>query len=423
MKIKSVRGMNDISPPETASWQYLEKTIVDVLSTYAFQEIRFPILEHSELFRRSIGNITDIVEKEMYSFDDRNGDNLSLRPEGTAGCVRACVQQGLLHNQTQRLWYKGPMFRHERPQKGRQREFHQIGVEAFGFEGPELDAELLIMMHRLWSRLRIDGAMTLEINSLGQASDRARYRVALVDYLEDYREQLDDDSQRRLTKNPMRILDSKNIDTQKILADAPRLEEFIDDTSRVHFDRVCGLLSAAGVEYEINDRLVRGLDYYSKTVFEWVTNKVGAQGTICGGGRFDDLIEQIGGKPGFAIGLALGMERLLLLVKAMDVLPDSLGKNVDVYLVAVGNVSEEAFLISEQLRSEIPGLRVEQHCGPGGFRSQLKKADKSGARLALIIGEDECSKDVVGVKFLREHRDQEQVDRKRLMDFMQPIFI
>jgi histidyl-tRNA synthetase len=423
MKIKSVRGMNDISPPETASWQYLEKTIVDVLSTYAFQEIRFPILEHSELFRRSIGNITDIVEKEMYSFDDRNGDNLSLRPEGTAGCVRACVQQGLLHNQTQRLWYKGPMFRHERPQKGRQREFHQIGVEAFGFEGPELDAELLIMMHRLWSRLRIDGAMTLEINSLGQASDRARYRVALVDYLEDYREQLDDDSQRRLTKNPMRILDSKNIDTQKILADAPRLEEFIDDTSRVHFDRVCGLLSAAGVEYEINDRLVRGLDYYSKTVFEWVTNKVGAQGTICGGGRFDDLIEQIGGKSGFAIGLALGMERLLLLVKAMDVLPDSLGKNVDVYLVAVGNVSEEAFLISEQLRSEIPGLRVEQHCGPGGFRSQLKKADKSGARLALIIGEDECSKDVVGVKFLREHRDQEQVDRKRLMDFMQPIFI
>ena len=241
MKIKSVRGMNDISPPETASWQYLEETIVDVLSTYAFQEIRFPILEHSELFRRSIGNITDIIEKEMYSFDDRNGDNLSLRPEGTAGCVRACVQQGLLHNQTQRLWYKGPMFRHERPQKGRQREFHQIGVEAFGFEGPELDAELLIMMDRLWSRLRIDGAMTLEINSLGQASDRARYRVALVDYLEDYREQLDDDSQRRLTTNPMRILDSKNIDTQKILADAPRLAEFIDDTSRVHFDRVCGL--------------------------------------------------------------------------------------------------------------------------------------------------------------------------------------
>ena len=423
MKIKSVRGMNDISPPETASWQYLEETIVDVLSTYAFQEIRFPILEHSELFRRSIGNITDIIEKEMYSFDDRNGDNLSLRPEGTAGCVRACVQQGLLHNQTQRLWYKGPMFRHERPQKGRQREFHQIGVEAFGFEGPELDAELLIMMDRLWSRLRIDGAMTLEINSLGQASDRARYRVALVDYLEDYREQLDDDSQRRLTTNPMRILDSKNIDTQKILADAPRLAEFIDDTSRVHFDRVCGLLSAAGVEYKINDSLVRGLDYYSKTVFEWVTNKLGAQGTVCGGGRFDDLIEQIGGKPGFAIGLALGMERLLLLVKAMDVLPDSLGKNVDVYLVAVGDVSEEAFLISEQLRSEIPGLRVEQHCGPGGFRSQLKKADKSGARLALIIGEDERSKDVVGVKFLREHREQEQVDRKRLMDFMQPIFI
>ena len=423
MKIKSVRGMNDITPHETPSWQYLEKTVIDVLSTYAFKEVRFPILEHSDLFRRSIGNVTDIIEKEMYSFDDRNGDNLSLRPEGTAGCVRACVQQGLLHNQTQRLWYKGPMFRHERPQKGRQREFHQIGVEAFGFEGPDLDAELLIMMNRIWQRLGLDRAMTLEINSLGQAADRARYRVALVDYLENFREQLDDDSERRLTTNPMRILDSKNPDTQKILEGSPRLKDFIDDTSRVHFERLCGLLSAAGVTYEINDRLVRGLDYYSKTVFEWVTNKVGAQGTICAGGRFDNLIEQIGGKTGFAVGLALGMERLLLLLKSIDLLPDSLGKNVDIYLVAVGHVTEQAFFISEQLRSEIPGLRVEQHCGAGGFRSQLKKADRSGARLALIIGEDECTKDVVGVKFLREHKEQEQVHRSQLMDYMQLIFI
>ena len=423
MKIKSVRGMNDITPHETPSWQYLEKTVIDVLSTYAFQEVRFPILEHSDLFRRSIGNVTDIIEKEMYSFDDRNGDNLSLRPEGTAGCVRACVQQGLLHNQTQRLWYKGPMFRHERPQKGRQREFHQIGVEAFGFEGPDVDAELLIMMNRIWRRLGIDRAMTLEINSLGQAADRARYRVALVDYLENFREQLDDDSERRLTTNPMRILDSKNPDTRKILEGSPRLKDFIDDTSRVHFERLCGLLSAAGVTYEINDRLVRGLDYYSKTVFEWVTDKVGAQGTICAGGRFDNLIEQIGGKTGFAVGLALGMERLLLLLKSIDLLPDSLGKNVDVYLVAVGKVTEQAFFISEQLRSEIPGLRVEQHCGAGGFRSQLKKADRSGARLALIIGEDECSKDIVGVKFLREQKEQEQVHRSQLMDYMQLIFI
>ena len=423
MKVKSVRGMNDITPHETPSWQYLEKTVIDVLSAYAFQEVRFPILEHSDLFRRSIGNVTDIIEKEMYSFDDRNGDNLSLRPEGTAGCVRACVQQGLLHNQTQRLWYKGPMFRHERPQKGRQREFHQIGVEAFGFEGPDVDAELLIMMNRIWRRLGIDRAMTLEINSLGQAADRARYRVALVDYLENFREQLDDDSERRLTTNPMRILDSKNPDTQEILEGSPRLKDFIDDTSRVHFERLCGLLSAAGVTYEINDRLVRGLDYYSKTVFEWVTDKVGAQGTICAGGRFDNLIEQIGGKTGFAVGLALGMERLLLLLKSIDLLPDSLGKNVDVYLVAVGNVTEQAFFISEQLRSEIPGLRVEQHCGDGGFRSQLKKADRSGARLALIIGEDECSKDIVGVKFLREQKEQEQVHRSQLMDYMQLIFI
>ena len=423
MKIKSVRGMHDITPHETPSWQYLEKTVIDVLSAYAFQEVRFPILEHSDLFRRSIGNVTDIIEKEMYSFDDRNGDNLSLRPEGTAGCVRACVQQGLLHNQTQRLWYKGPMFRHERPQKGRQREFHQIGVEAFGFEGPDVDAELLIMMNRIWRRLGIDRAMTLEINSLGQAADRARYRVALVDYLENFREQLDDDSERRLTTNPMRILDSKNPDTQEILEGSPRLKDFIDDTSRVHFERLCGLLSAAGVTYEINDRLVRGLDYYSKTVFEWVTDKVGAQGTICAGGRFDSLIEQIGGKTGFAVGLALGMERLLLLLKSIDLLPDSLGKNVDVYLVAVGNVTEQAFFISEQLRSEIPGLRVEQHCGAGGFRSQLKKADRSGARLALIIGEDECSKDIVGVKFLREQKEQEQVHRSQLMDYMQLIFI
>ena len=423
MKIKSVRGMNDITPHETPSWQYLEKTVIDVLSAYAFQEVRFPILEHSDLFRRSIGNVTDIIEKEMYSFDDRNGDNLSLRPEGTAGCVRACVQQGLLHNQTQRLWYKGPMFRHERPQKGRQREFHQIGVEAFGFEGPDMDAELLIMMNRIWQRLGIDRAMTLEINSLGQAADRARYRVALVDYLENFREQLDDDSERRLTTNPMRILDSKNPDIQEILKGSPRLKDFIDDTSRVHFERLCCLLSAAGVTYEINDGLVRGLDYYSKTVFEWVTDKVGAQGTICAGGRFDNLIEQIGGKTGFAVGLALGMERLLLLLKSIDLLPDSLGKNVDVYLVAVGNVTEQAFFISEQLRSEMPGLRVEQHCGDGGFRSQLKKADRSGARLALIIGEDECSKDIVGVKFLREQKEQEQVHRSQLMDYMQLIFI
>ena len=419
MKIQSIRGMSDIFPGQTAAWQYLEKTIEDVVSSYAYQEIRFPILEQTELFKRSIGSVTDIVEKEMYTFEDRNGESLTLRPEGTAGCVRACVQHGLLHNKTQRLWYQGPMFRHERPQKGRLRQFHQVGVEAFGFEGPDIDAELIIMMDRLWRRLGIGDALTLQINSLGESSDRSNYRLKLVDYLKEYRDELDADSQRRLDTNPMRILDSKNSTTQEILSGAPRLQEFIDDSSREHFARLCDLLTLAGIDFQINDRLVRGLDYYSKTVFEWVTERVGAQGTICAGGRYDGLVEQIGGNRCSAVGLAIGLERLLLLLDALNVSPDKWDKNVDVYVVAVGNVTEVASEIAEQLRSEISGLQVERNCGVGSFRTQLKRADKSGAMLALILGEDECANDVVGVKFLREDRDQEVVQRNSLIKFVQ----
>jgi histidyl-tRNA synthetase len=422
MKIQSIRGMNDILPEQSATWQYLEHTLAEVMAAYAYREIRLPILEQSELFKRSIGSVTDIVEKEMYSFEDRNGDNLSLRPEGTAGCVRACIQQGLLHNQTQRLWYQGPMFRHERPQKGRLRQFHQLGVEAFGFAGPDIDAELLILTARLWRQLGVDQALTLQINSLGEAADRARYREALTEYLGDRHEQLDEDSQRRLQSNPLRILDSKNPATQGLLKDAPTLDQYIDAPSQAHFAKLRALLDAAGVRYQINPRLVRGLDYYSKTVFEWVTDALGAQGTVCAGGRYDGLVEQIGGKPCTGVGFALGMERLLLLLDALDAVPDSVGRQIDVYLVAVGDVAAQASTTAEQLRSAFPGLRVEQHCAGGSFKAQLKKADKSGAQIAVILGEDECASGNFGIKYLREKRAQETVGQHRLIGNLATIF-
>jgi histidyl-tRNA synthetase len=422
MKIQSIRGMNDILPEQSATWQYLEHTLAEVMAAYAYREIRLPILEQSELFKRSIGSVTDIVEKEMYSFEDRNGDNLSLRPEGTAGCVRACIQQGLLHNQTQRLWYQGPMFRHERPQKGRLRQFHQLGVEAFGFAGPDIDAELLILTARLWRQLGVDQALTLQINSLGEAADRARYREALTEYLGDRHEQLDEDSQRRLQSNPLRILDSKNPATQGLLKDAPTLDQYIDAPSQAHFAKLRALLDAAGVRYQINPRLVRGLDYYSKTVFEWVTDALGAQGAVCAGGRYDGLVEQIGGKPCTGVGFALGMERLLLLLDALDAVPDSVGRQIDVYLVAVGDVAAQASTTAEQLRSAFPGLRVEQHCAGGSFKAQLKKADKSGAQIAVILGEDECASGNFGIKYLREKRAQETVGQHRLIGSLATIF-
>ncbi|MGB1245487.1 MAG: histidine--tRNA ligase [Porticoccaceae bacterium] len=414
MKIQSIRGMNDLLPEQSATWQYLERTVAEVLASYSYREIRFPILEQTELFKRAVGEVTDIVEKEMYSFDDRNGDSLSLRPEGTAGCVRACTENGLLHNQTQRLWYTGPMFRHERPQKGRLRQFHQIGVEAFGLTGPDIDAELLLITARLWKALKIDHAVTLQINSLGTSADRASYRAALVEYLSARREQLDEDSQRRLDSNPMRILDSKNPDTQALLNQAPELADFIDQESRDHFAQLCAVLDAASITYEINPRLVRGLDYYSKTVFEWVTSNLGAQGTVCAGGRYDGLVEQLGGKPCPGVGFAMGVERLVLLLDELGAVPDSVGQTVDIYLLAVGDVEQQALVLAENLRSDCPNIRLECHCGGGSFKSQIKRADKSGAKIALILGEDEAAAGTVGVKYLREDRPQEAVAQSDL---------
>lgn len=422
MKIQSLRGMHDLLPGNSEIWQYLEKTVADVLSRYSYQEIRFPVLEQTELFKRSVGEATDIVEKEMYSFEDRNGDQLSLRPEGTAGCVRACTEHGLLHNQTQRLWYAGPMFRHERPQKGRQRQFHQIGVEAFGLNGPDIDAELLLLTANLWKTLKIDSVVKLQINSLGTSTDRAHYRDKLVSYLMIHRDDLDEDSQRRLDTNPMRILDSKNPEVQKIVDGAPQLNDFIDDDSRQHFEQLCGILDAAKVSYEINPRLVRGLDYYSKTVFEWVTDSLGAQGTICAGGRYDGLVEQLGGKPCPGVGFAMGIERLVLLLDELKVVPDSVAQTVDIYLLAVGDVSNAAAVLADNLRNDCPSLRIESHCGGGSFKSQIKKADKSGAAVALILGEQEVSSSTVGVKYLRQEHIQETVVQDSLATLLNDFF-
>jgi histidyl-tRNA synthetase len=417
MKIQSIRGMNDLLPEQSATWQYVERTLACILAAYSYKEIRFPILEKTDLFKRAVGEVTDIVEKEMYSFDDRNGDRLSLRPEGTAGCVRACIENGLLHNQTQRLWYTGPMFRHERPQKGRLRQFHQIGVEAFGLAGPDIDAELLLLTARLWRKLNIEQALELQINSLGTAEERGAYRQALVEYLGAYKNDLDEDSQRRLTSNPLRILDSKNPDTQSLLKNAPVLSDYLGAESKQHFDQICTILDNAGVSYVVNPKLVRGLDYYSQTVFEWVTTELGAQGTICAGGRFDSLVELLGGKPCPAIGFAIGIERLIMLLDELAQVPDSVAQQVDLYLVAVGDVSHKAMQIAEQLRTEL-NVRIEVHCGVGSFKSQIKKADKSGAAVAIILGEDELSSNTVQVKFLRQERPQETVDQINLVDFL-----
>jgi len=418
MKIQSIRGMSDLLPEQSATWQYLERVVADVLARYSYREIRFPLLEQTELFKRAVGEVTDIVEKEMYSFDDRNGDSLSLRPEGTAGCVRACTENGLLHNQTQRLWYMGPMFRHERPQKGRLRQFHQIGVEAFGLKGPDIDAELLLLTSRLWKTLKIDHAVKLEINSLGTSDDRKRYRAALVEYLTARYEQLDEDSQRRLQSNPMRILDSKNADVQALLHAAPNLADFIDDESRQHFERLCAMLDAADVPFQINPRLVRGLDYYGKTVFEWVTTHLGAQGTVCAGGRYDGLVEQLGGKPCPGVGFAMGIERLVLLLDELGVVPDSIAHQIDVYLMAVGDVEQQGLVLAEKLREQCPSLRIEHHCGGGSVKSQIKKADKSGAIIALIMGEDEAASGTIGVKYLREDKAQETVAQSELVNVL-----
>lgn len=419
-KIQAIRGMNDILPEQSPIWQYLESRVRDVFRSYGYQEIRLPILEQTELFSRSIGEVTDIVEKEMYSFADRNGDSLSLRPEGTAGCVRAAEEHGLLFNQTRKLWYSGPMFRHERPQKGRYRQFHQMGVECFGMDGPDIDAELLVMTARLWRQLGLDNHVQLEINSLGTAAARASYRSALIAYLAEFREQLDEDSRRRLDTNPLRILDSKVARTQEVLAGAPALADHLDDASRAHFRGLCSLLEAAGIPYRVNPRLVRGLDYYGKTVFEWVTDGLGAQGTICAGGRYDGLVEQLGGRATPGVGFAMGMERLVLLLETLDLVPRHVGNAADLYLVAVGDSAlMRTFQIAETLREALPGKIIVCHTGGGGFKSQIKRADRSGARLALVLGEDELRNGAMTLKFLREERPQEQVPQKELAEMLQ----
>ena len=417
--LQAIRGMNDILPAQSPAWQYFEDTVRSVLDTYGFQEIRMPIVEKTELFKRSIGEVTDIVEKEMYTFDDRNGDSLTLRPEGTAGCVRACIQHGLTHNQVQRLWYSGPMFRHERPQKGRYRQFHQIGIEVFGLDGPDVDAELLMLTARLWQRLGLQ-QVSLQLNSLGTSADRTKFREALVSYLQQHREQLDEDSKRRLESNPLRILDSKSPQTQSLLEEAPRLSEYIDAESQAHFEQLCSLLDAARIPYTVNPRLVRGLDYYGRTVFEWVTDQLGAQGTVCAGGRYDVLVEQLGGRATPAVGFAMGIERLIALLESQHVsLPD---KAPHVYIVAVGEQAQRhGLLLSEQLRDSVPSLRIMTHCGGGSFKSQFKKADRSGAHFALVLGDEELEQGRAGLKALREQTDQETVEFTALPDRLAEI--
>ena len=418
-KIQAIRGMNDILPAQSPVWQYLEGTVKDLLASYGYDEIRMPIVEQTALFKRSIGEVTDIVEKEMYTFEDRNGDSLTLRPEGTASCVRACEEAGLLYNQTQRLWYTGPMFRHERPQKGRYRQFYQIGVETFGMATPDVDAELILMTARLWQQLGLAEAVTLQLNTLGSNEARARYRDALVDYLSARKDQLDEDSQRRLETNPLRVLDSKNPETQALLADAPELHDYLDDESREDFATLRSILDAAGVKYEINQRLVRGLDYYCKTVFEWVTDKLGAQGTVCAGGRYDGLVEQLGGKATPAVGFAMGVERLILLLETLDVIPQEVMQTVDIYVCGVGEgAAKAALLLSDQLRGEQPWLRIQTHCGGGSFKSQMKKADKSGALIALLLGESEIEAGQVTVKDLRGGADQQTLAQAGLSDWL-----
>ncbi|MAS67043.1 MAG: histidine--tRNA ligase [Pseudomonadales bacterium] len=407
--LQAVRGMNDVLPEDSALWQYFERTVADLLTTYGYQQVRMPIVEPTELFKRSIGEVTDIVEKEMYTFEDRNGDSLTLRPEGTAGCVRAMLQHGLLGGGVaQKVWYNGPMFRHERPQKGRYRQFHQIGVETFNLTGPDIDAELIVLSWRLWQRLGISNAVKLELNSLGSAEDRARYRDDLVAYLQARFDQLDEDSQRRLASNPLRILDSKVPETQALLTDAPKLADYLNDEARAHFDGLRALLDEVGIPYVINPKLVRGLDYYGLTVFEWVTDQLGAQGTVCAGGRYDGLVTQLGGKSAPAVGFAMGIERLLLLIETLDCVPAELARQVDVYLVTLGDVAARAGLrLAEQLRDALPSLRLVVHAGGGSFKSQFKKADRSGALYALVLGEDEVAAQQIGFKPLRSGEEQE----------------
>ena len=408
-KIQAIRGMNDTLPEQTPVWQKLESLLRQVVSSYGYSEIRMPIVENTNLFKRSIGEVTDIVEKEMYTFADRNGDSLTLRPEGTASCVRAGNEHGLLYNQERRLWYTGPMFRHERPQKGRYRQFHQFGVETFGMASADIDAEVILLSARLWKALGIDQHVELQLNSLGSNEARALYKEALVAFLVQHEDKLDEDSKRRMLTNPLRVLDSKNPDVQTLLVDAPKLSEHLDAESIVHFEQLQKYLDSVGIKYVINERLVRGLDYYNRTVFEWVTTSLGAQGTICAGGRYDGLVEQLGGKSTPAVGFAMGLERIVLMLETLA-LNDDVKSDVDIYSVLVGEGTDTAgFKIAELIRSELPALKMMHHCGGGNFKKQMKRADKSGARIALIIGESELDNNCVTIKELHGNAPQQTV--------------
>jgi len=421
-KIQSIRGMNDILPDESPAWQYIEEILRHLMNSYNYQEIRFPVVEKTALFKRSIGEVTDIVEKEMYTFADRNGDSLTLRPEGTAACVRAGIQNGLLVNQQQRLWYMGPMFRHERPQKGRYRQFHQMGVEAYGLPGPDIDAELICMTARLWHLLGLTDSVSLQLNSLGTAASREVYRTILTDYLQANKDLLDEDSLRRLQTNPLRILDSKNPAMQEMIEQAPQLMDHLDNESREHFSQLCAFLDSAGIDYDINKRLVRGLDYYSKTVFEWVTDKLGAQGTICAGGRYDGLVKQLGGRDTTAVGFAMGLERLISLLDQKTL--DKHCKRPHAVLLMMGERAQNAgFALAEQLRNTLVNLRILTVFGGGSFKSQMKRADKSQAEIAIILGDNELDHNEVTIKYLRAGEDndkpqQEQVSQQQLIDLL-----
>ncbi|MCA6223087.1 histidine--tRNA ligase [Photorhabdus antumapuensis] len=405
--IQAIRGMNDYLPADTVIWQRIETILKRVLAGYGYSEIRTPIVEQTPLFKRAIGEVTDVVEKEMYTFDDRNGESVTLRPENTAGCVRAGIEHGLLYNQEQRVWYLGPMFRYERPQKGRYRQFYQLGAEVFGLQGPDIDAELILLTARWWRELGIFEHVTLELNSIGSLAARANYREALVAFLEQHKDKLDEDCKRRMYSNPLRVLDSKNPEVQQLLNDAPELFDYLDAESKEHFDSLCALLDGAGIKYRINQRLVRGLDYYNRTVFEWVTTALGAQGTVCAGGRYDGLVEQLGGRPTPAVGFAMGMERLVLLVQEMNPAFVAERSVADVYLASFGEGSQQAALIlAEQVRDTLPQLRLMTNHGGGNFKKQLGRADKQGAKIALILGEDEVRSGQVAIKDLRTGEQQ-----------------
>ncbi|HCH70277.1 MAG TPA: histidine--tRNA ligase [Colwellia sp.] len=419
--LQAIRGMNDCLPSETNVWQMVESVLRRVASNYGFAEIRMPIVESTALFKRSIGEVTDIVEKEMYTFDDRNGDSLTLRPEGTASCVRAGNQHGLLYNQEQRLWYMGPMFRHERPQKGRYRQFHQFGLEAFGIATPDIDAEIILLTSRLWRELGINEFVTLELNSLGSNEERANYRDALVEYLTEREESLDEDSKRRMQTNPLRVLDSKNPQVQEALTDAPSLSDYFGEETKAHFTSLCARLDAAGIKYKLNERLVRGLDYYNRTVFEWVTDSLGAQGTICAGGRYDGLVEQLGGKATPAFGFALGIERLVLMLTELDKVTN-VRPQVDAYVVILGDGAQiAANQLAEQWRDQVPDIRLQCHCGGGNMKKQLKRADKSGAKIALILGDNEIAEQQVMVKYLRGQQEQQSLAFEQIPNLLMAL--